>query len=196
MKIHEYQAKTILKKYGVAVPRGEMAETREQAEAAAKSLFDWGASGVVVKAQIHAGGRGKGGGVKIAKSVEEAGELASKMFGMTLVTHQTGPEGRVVRRLLMEETLPIERELYLGIVLDRAEAKPVFMASKAGGMEIEQVAAENPNAILKEYVTPGMGLEAFQARKLAFQLGLKPDQINQAVKFMTGLYSAFQQTDS
>ncbi|HET8827109.1 MAG TPA: ADP-forming succinate--CoA ligase subunit beta [Terriglobales bacterium] len=196
MKIHEYQAKAVLKKYGVAVPRGEMVENREQAETAAKSLFDAGASGVVVKAQIHAGGRGKGGGVKIAKSVAEAGELAAKMLGMTLVTHQTGPEGRVVRRLLIEETLPIERELYLGIVLDRAEAKPAFMASQSGGMEIEQVAAENPDAIVKEYIAPGMGLEPFQARKLAFQLGLKPDQINQAVKFMTGLYKAFEETDS
>jgi succinyl-CoA synthetase beta subunit len=196
MKIHEYQAKAILKKYGVAVPRGEMAENRDQAEAAARGLFDSGASGVVVKAQIHAGGRGKGGGVKIAKSVEEAAEFASKMLGMTLVTHQTGPDGRVVRRLLIEETLPIERELYLGIVLDRTEARPVFMASAAGGMEIEQVAAENPDAILKEYITPGVGLEAFQARKLAFQLGLKATQINQAVQFMTGLYKAFQETDS
>jgi len=196
MKIHEYQAKAILKKYGVAVPRGEMAETREQAEAAAKRLFEAGASGVVVKAQIHAGGRGKGGGVKIAKSVEEAAELASKILGMTLITHQTGPEGRVVRRLLIEETLPIEKELYLGIVIDRIEAKPVFMASAAGGMEIEQVAAENPDAILKEHIAPGMGLEAFQARKLAFKLGLKPQQINEAVKLMTGLFRAFQETDS
>jgi succinyl-CoA synthetase beta subunit len=196
MKIHEYQAKDILKKFGVAVPRGEVADDRDQAMAAARNLFEAGASGVVVKAQIHAGGRGKGGGVKIAKSIEEAGELASKILGMTLVTHQTGPEGRIVRRLLIEETLPIERELYLGIVLDRAEAKPVFMASQAGGMEIEQVAAENPDAILKEYITPGLGLEAFQARKLAFRLGLKPEQINQAVKFMTGLYKAFQETDS
>jgi len=196
MKIHEYQAKAILKKYGVAVPRGEMAETREQAEAAATALFDSGASGVVVKAQIHAGGRGKGGGVKIAKSVEEAADLASKILGMTLVTHQTGSEGRVVRRLLMEETLPIEKELYLGIVIDRAEARPVFMASAAGGMEIEQVAAENPDAILKEYVAPGTGLEGFQARKLAFQLGLKPAQISQAVQLMTGLYKAFLDTDS
>jgi succinyl-CoA synthetase beta subunit len=196
MKIHEYQAKAILKKYGVAVPRGEMVENREQAETAAKTLFNEGASGVVVKAQIHAGGRGKGGGVKIVKSVEEAGELASKMLGMTLVTHQTGPQGRVVRRLLIEETLPIERELYLGIVLDRAEAKPVFMASQSGGMEIEQVAEENPDAILKEYITPGLGLEAFQARKLAFKLGLKPEQLNQAVKFMTGLYRAYEETDS
>ena len=196
MKIHEYQAKAILKKYGVAVPRGEMAETREQAQAIAKNLFDAGVSGVVVKAQIHAGGRGQGGGVKIAKSVEEAAELAGKILGMTLVTHQTGPEGRVVRRLLIEETLPIEKELYLGIVIDRVEAKPVFMASAAGGMEIEQVAAQNPDAILKEHIEPGMGLEAFQARKLAFRLGLKPQQINEAVRFMTGLYRAFQETDS
>src|SRR6202048_4421441 len=196
MKIHEYQAKAILKKYGVAVPRGEMAETHEQAEAAEKKLVDAGASGVVVKAQIHAGGRGKGGGVKIAKSVEETAILAGKILGMTLVTHQTGPEGRVVRRLLIEETLPIEKELYLGIVIDRAEARPIFMASAAGGMEIEQIAAENPAPILKEYIDPGMGLEAFQARKLAFTLGLKAQQINQAVQFMTGLYNALEETDS
>src|SRR5438046_278192 len=139
MKIHEYQAKAILKKFGVAVPRGEIADDRNEAVAAAKNLFDSGATGVVVKAQIHAGGRGKGGGVKIAKSVEETGELASKILGMTLITHQTGPEGRVVRRLLVEETLPIERELYLGIVIDRAEARSVFMASAAGGLETEQV---------------------------------------------------------
>jgi succinyl-CoA synthetase beta subunit len=196
MKIHEYQAKGILKKYGVAVPRGEMAESQEEAAAVAKTLFGAGAAGVVIKAQIHAGGRGKGGGVKIAKSVDEAGELASKILGMKLVTHQTGPEGRIVRRLLIEETLSIERELYLGIVLDRAEARPVFMASAAGGVEIEQIAAENPAAILKEHIDPGMGLEAFQARKLAFALGLKPQQINPAVQFMTGLYQAFEETDS
>jgi succinyl-CoA synthetase beta subunit len=196
MKIHEYQAKGILRKYGVAVPRGEMAETREQAETVAQKLFDEGASGVVVKAQIHAGGRGKGGGVKIAKSLAEAADLAGKILGMTLVTHQTGPEGRVVRRLLIEETLPIEKELYLGIVIDRVEARPVFMASAAGGMEIEQVAAENPDAILKEHVAPGQGLEAFQARKLAFRLGLRPQQIGEAVKFMTALYRAFVETDS
>jgi len=195
MKIHEYQAKAILKKYGVAVPRGEMAETREQAEAVAKSLFDAGATGVVVKAQIHAGGRGKGGGVKIAKSVQEAGDLAAKMLGMTLITHQTGPEGRIVRRLLIEETLPIEKELYIGILVDRGEAKAVFMASAAGGMDIEQVAAENPDAILKEYIAPGMGLQAFQARKLAFQLEIKPQLVNQAVQLMTGLYKAFEGTD-
>jgi len=196
MKIHEYQAKGILRKYNVAVPRGEMATTREEAEQAAKNLFGAGASGVVVKAQIHAGGRGKGGGVKIAKSVDEAAELAGKMLGMKLVTHQTGPEGRIVNRLLIEETLPIEKELYLGIVIDRAEARPVFMASAAGGMEIEQVAAENPDAILKEYIDPGMGLEAFQARKIAFQLGLKPQQINPAVQFMTSLYRAFAESDA
>ena len=196
MKIHEYQAKAILKKYGVAVPRGEMATSREQAEAAAKNLFAAGASGVVVKAQIHAGGRGKGGGVKIAKSVEEAAELAGKILGMHLVTHQTGPEGKLVQRLLIEETLPIEKELYLGILVDRAEGKPVFMASAAGGMDIEQVAAENPDAILKQHVDPGMGLEAFQARKIAFQLGLKGPQINQAVQFLTGLYRAFLDTDA
>ena len=195
MKIHEYQAKAILKKFGVAVPRGEMATSREEAVAAAKALFDAGATGVVVKAQIHAGGRGKGGGVKIAKSVEEAGQLAEKMLGMTLITHQTGPEGRVVRRLLIEETLPIEKELYLGILVDRGEGKPVFMASAAGGMDIEQVAAENPQAILKEYIDPGMGLEAFQARKIAFQLGLKPALINQAVPFLTNLYKVFLGTD-
>jgi succinyl-CoA synthetase beta subunit len=196
MKIHEYQGKEILRKFGVAVPRGEMATTVEGAEAAAKKLFDAGATGVVVKAQIHAGGRGKGGGVKIAKSVQEARELAGKMLGMTLVTHQTGPEGKVVQRLLMEETLPIEKELYIGILVDRAEGKPVFMASAAGGMEIEQVAAENPDAILKEYIDPGMGLEAFQARKLAFKLGLNPKLVNPAVQFMQGLYKTFLSTDA
>ena len=196
MKIHEYQAKAILKKYGVAVPRGSMATSAEEAERAAKDLFDAGASGVVVKAQIHAGGRGKGGGVKIAKSLAEAGDWAGKILGMKLVTHQTGPEGRIVRRLLIEETLPIEKELYLGILVDRGEGKPVFMASVAGGMDIEQVAAERPEAILKQYVDPGMGLEPFQARKIAFALGLKGPQINAAVQFLTGLYRAFLDTDA
>src|SRR5499433_3533238 len=196
MKIHEYQAKAILKKYGVSVPRGSMATSREEAESIAKELLNSGSSGVVVKAQIHAGGRGKGGGVKIAKSVDEAGNLAGKMLGMKLVTHQTGPEGRVVRRSLIEETLPIEKELYLGILIDRGEGKPVFMASAAGGMEIEQVAAERPEAILKQYIDPGMGLEAFQARKIAFALGLSGAQVNPAVKFMTGLYEAFLDTDA
>jgi succinyl-CoA synthetase beta subunit len=196
MKIHEYQGKAILKKFDVAVPRGTVALTREEAEAAAKDLLRSGATGVVVKAQIHAGGRGKGGGVKIAKSVEEAGELAVKMLGMKLITHQTGPEGRIVRRLLIEETLPIAKELYLGILVDRGEGKPVFMASAAGGMEIEQVAAERPEAILKQYVEPGMGLEPFQARKIAFALGLTGAQVNPAVKFLTGLYRAFIETDA
>jgi succinyl-CoA synthetase beta subunit len=196
MKIHEYQAKGILARYGVAVPRGEVATTREQAESAAQKLFEQGAQGVVVKAQIHAGGRGKGGGVKIAKSAAEAAEIAGRMLGMKLVTHQTGPEGKEVHRLLIEETLPIERELYLGIVLDRAAARPVFMASAAGGMEIEQVAAENPDAIIKEYVDPGTGLLAFQARKLAFGLGLAPQLIGQASQFMTSLYRAFEETDA
>jgi succinyl-CoA synthetase beta subunit len=196
MKIHEYQGKEILKKYGVAVPRGKMAATREEAEAVAKELLSSGATGVVVKAQIHAGGRGKGGGVKIAKSVEEAAEIAGKILGMKLVTHQTGPEGRIVRRLLVEETLPIEKELYLGILVDRGEGKPVFMASAAGGMDIEQVAAERPEAILKQYIDPGMGLEPFHARKIAFELGLKPSQINAAVQFLTGLYRAFLDTDA
>src|SRR6185369_5476158 len=178
------------------VPRGEMAETREEAEAAARNLFAAGSTGVVVKAQIHAGGRGKGGGVKIAKSVDQAGELAAKMLGMKLVTHQTGLEGKIVSRLLIEETLPIENELYLGILVDRGEGKPVFMASIAGGMDIEQVAADNPDAILKQHIDPGMGLEPFQARKIAFALGLKGTQINPAVQFLTGLYKAFLDTDA
>src|SRR5713226_7196072 len=196
MKIHEYQAKEILKRYGVAVPRGEMVESREAAPAAAQKLFEAGATGVVVKAQIHAGGRGKGGGVKIAKSIQEATEIASRMLGMNLITHQTGPEGKKVQRLLIEETLPIEKELYLGIVLDRVAARPVFMASGSGGMEIEQVAAEHPEAILKEYIDPGVGLLSYQARKLAFGLGLAAKQVSQAVEFMAGLYRAFEETDS
>ncbi len=196
MKIHEYQAKTILAKYGVAVPRGEMALTRAEAEKAAHRLFEEGAKGVVVKAQIHAGGRGKGGGVKVAKNLEEARQWADKILGMRLVTHQTGPEGKIVQRLLIEETLPIERELYLGIVVDRASAHPVFMASAAGGMEIEEVAAKDPKAILKETIDPTIGFQAFHARKLAFGLGLKAEQVGEAVKLMTGLYRAFVDTDA
>ncbi|HEY6307364.1 MAG TPA: ADP-forming succinate--CoA ligase subunit beta [Candidatus Angelobacter sp.] len=196
MKIHEYQAKTILAKYGVAIPRGEVALTREEAEEAARKLLHNGATGVVVKAQIHAGGRGKGGGVKVAKSLDEARMWADKILGMRLVTHQTGPEGKIVQRLLVEETLPIERELYLGIVVDRATALPVFMASAAGGMEIEEVAAKDPEAILKEAIDPTIGFQAFHARKLAFGLGLKGDQIGEAVRFMTGLYRAFVETDA
>ena len=196
MKIHEYQAKTLLAKYGVAVPRGEVATTRDEAQTAAKNLFSAGAMGVVVKAQVHAGGRGKGGGVKTAKSADEAGEIAAKMLGMKLVTHQTGPEGRIVKRLLIEETLPIERELYLGIVIDRATACPVFMASASGGVEIEQVAATNPEAILKEYIDPAVGFQAFQARKLAFGLGLKAEQIAPAAQLLSALYKAFEACDA
>ena len=196
MKIHEYQAKAILSKYGVTVPRGEMATSRREAEEVARRLMENGAQGVVVKAQIHAGGRGKGGGVKIAKSVEEAGQFAEKMLGMTLVTHQTGPEGKLVQRLLIEETLPIERELYLSMLLDRAEAKLLVMASQAGGMEIEQVAAETPEKIIKEHIDPGLGLEAFQARKVAFALGLGGPLVSQAVQFLTGLYRAYIDTDA
>src|SRR5437660_12603545 len=196
MRIHEYQAKTILAKYGVAVPRGEVALTRAEAEKAAHRLFEDGATGVVIKAQIHAGGRGKGGGVKIAKNLDEAKNWADKILGMRLVTHQTGPDGKIVQRLLIEETLPIERELYLGIVVNRAAARPVFMASAAGGMEIEEVAAKDPNAILKVHIDPAVGFQAFHARKLAFGLGLKAEQINEAVRFMTGLYKAFVDTDA
>jgi succinyl-CoA synthetase beta subunit len=196
MKIHEYQAKGILARYGVAVPRGEMANTRDEAFAAAKRLLAAGAKGIVVKAQIHAGGRGKGGGVKLAKTAEETADLAGKILGMQLVTHQTGPQGQKVQRLLIEETLPIERELYLGIVLDRVSSRLVFMASAAGGMEIEEVAAKDPKAILKETIDPAVGFQAFQARKLAFGLGLKPEQVNPAVQLMTALYRATAETDA
>src|ERR1700761_382003 len=183
MKIHEYQAKAILAKYDVPVPRGEVAYTVEEAEAAAKSL----GGSVVVKAQIHAGGRGKGGGVKIAKNTAEASEIAKKMLGMTLITHQTGPEGRVVQRLLIEETLPIERELYLGIVLDRALGENVFMASKAGGMDIEEVAAHTPELILRERLIPGSPLQPFQARKLAFGMGIPAASVGAASAAMIAL---------
>src|SRR5256885_13067522 len=179
MKIHEYQAKAILAKYKVPVPRGEVAFSVAEAEAAAKKI----AGSVVVKAQIHAGGRGKGGGVKVAKNADEAADLARKILGMTLITHQTGPEGKVVQRLLIEETLLIERELYLGIVLDRVLGKPVFMASASGGMEIEEVAARDPEAILKEPVEP-TGLAGFQARKLAFGIGIPGKSVNAAAAAM------------
>jgi succinyl-CoA synthetase beta subunit len=192
MKIHEYQAKTILAKYNVPVPRGEVAFTVAEAETAAKNI----GGSVVVKAQIHAGGRGKGGGVKVAKNSEEAAELAGKILGMTLVTHQTGPEGRVVQRLLIEETLPIERELYLGIVLDRAAGKITFMASAAGGMEIEEVAAHTPEAILKEFIDPGLGLMPYQARNLAFGIGIPAPAIGGAVAAMMALSKACLETDA
>jgi succinyl-CoA synthetase beta subunit len=193
MKIHEYQAKELLKKFGVAVPRGTVARTPEEAYNAAKEL---GTDVVVVKAQIHAGGRGKGGGVKLARSAEGAREIAGKMLGMNLVTHQTGPEGREVRVLLVEEGLPIDKEFYLGIVLDRASGRPVFMASSAGGMDIEEVAAKTPELILKETIDPAVGFRPFQARKLAFGLGLPAGLVNQAAKFMQALYAANEQLDA
>jgi succinyl-CoA synthetase beta subunit len=192
MKIHEYQAKDILAHYKVPVPRGEVAFSAEEAVAAAKRI----GGSVVVKAQIHAGGRGKGGGVKIARNAEQAEELAKQILGMTLVTHQTGPEGRVVKRLLIEETLPIERELYLGIVLDRVQAKPVFMASAAGGMEIEEVAAKTPELILKEAFAPDAGLPPFQARKLAFGMGIPAASVNAAVAAMLALARAYVAIDA
>jgi succinyl-CoA synthetase beta subunit len=196
MKIHEYQAKEILRKYGVTVPAGDMAVTLEEADTAAKKLFDAGNAVVVVKAQIHAGGRGKGGGVKVVKTLADANAASKAILGMQLITHQTGPEGQKVQRLLIEEGSAIDRELYLGIVLDRATAKVVFMASKSGGMEIEEVAAKDPDAIFKEYIDPAVGFQPYQARKLAFKLGLAPTQIAEAVKFMNGLYNAFIDTDS
>jgi succinyl-CoA synthetase beta subunit len=191
MKIHEYQGKAILAKYDVPVPRGEVAYTVEEAEAAAKKI----GGSVVVKAQIHAGGRGKGGGVKIAKSAEEAAEIAKKMLGMTLVTHQTGPEGRLVQRLLIEETLPIERELYLGIVLDRSLGESVFMGSREGGVEIEEVAAKTPELILKEALIPGVPLQPFQARKLAFGMGIPASSAGAATAAMMALSKAYDAID-
>jgi succinyl-CoA synthetase beta subunit len=196
MKIHEYQAKTILAKYGVPVPRGEVANTLPEAADAARLLLGGGASGVVVKAQIHAGGRGKGGGVKVVRDLAAAEDAAKAILGMQLVTHQTGPQGQKVQRLLVEETAAIDRELYLGIVLDRATGKLVFMASQAGGMEIEEVAAKDPDAIYKEEIDPVIGLADYQGRKIAFALGLKPTQVNAAVKFFQSLYKAFVETDA
>src|SRR5258707_6703810 len=193
MKIHEYQGKELLKNFGVPVPRGLVARSPEEAYQAAKEL---GTDIVVVKAQIHAGGRGKGGGVKLAKSPDEAREIARQMLGMKLVTHQTGPEGREVRVLLVEEGLPIDKEFYLGIVLDRASGRPVFMASAAGGMDIEEVAASTPELIFKETIDPAVGFRPFQARQLAFAIGLPTDLINQAAKFMQALYTAYEQTDA
>lgn len=192
MKIHEYQAKAILAGFGVPVPRGEVVYSPEAAEAAAKKI----GSSVVVKAQIHAGGRGKGGGVKVARNLEHAVEITRAMLGMKLVTHQTGPEGRVVQRVLIEETLPIERELYLGIVLDRTQAKPVFMASAAGGVEIEEVAARTPEKILKEPIEPGTGLAPFQARKLAYGMGIPPASVPAAAAAMMALAKAYEAIDA
>jgi succinyl-CoA synthetase beta subunit len=192
MKIHEYQAKAILAQYNVPVPRGEVAFTVQEAQAAAERI----GGSVVVKAQIHAGGRGKGGGVKVAKNAVDAADISRRILGMTLVTHQTGPEGRLVKRLLIEETLPIERELYLGIVLDRVQGKLVFMASAAGGMEIEEVAATTPELILKEALDPGTGLQPYQARKLAFGIGIPAASVNAAAAAMTALAKACLATDA
>jgi succinyl-CoA synthetase beta subunit len=193
MKIHEYQGKELLKNYGVPVPRGIVARTPEEAEQAAREL---GTEVVVVKAQIHAGGRGKGGGVKLAKSPAEAREIASQILGMQLVTHQTGPEGREVKTLLIEEGLPIDREFYLGLTLDRTTGRNVLMASSAGGMDIEKVAEETPELILKETIDPSVGLRAFQARNLAFGLGIPGDLVGQAAKFMLALYDAYEKMDA
>lgn len=191
MKIHEYQGKELLARYGVTVPRGVVVNHEEQVRAAVQQL----GLPVVVKAQIHAGGRGKGGGVKLARTADDAVEVAKKILGMKLITHQTGPEGREVRTLLIEEGLKIKQEFYLGIVLDRAISRLVFMASSAGGMEIEVVAAKEPEKILKETIDPAVGLQAFQARKLAFGIGLPKESVNKAVKFMTALYRAYVDLD-
>jgi len=191
MNIHEYQAKAVLSKYGVAVPKGNVADTPAEAEDIAKEF----GTPVVVKAQIHAGGRGKGGGVKFAKTPDEAREYAKQIIGMTLVTHQTGPQGKKVKRVLVEQAGKIKRELYLGMVIDRGVSRVVMMASTEGGMEIETVAAKTPEKILKEWVDPAVGLMPFQARKLAFGLGIPGELTGKAVKFMTGLYKAFVDTD-
>ncbi|MBI3493950.1 MAG: ADP-forming succinate--CoA ligase subunit beta [Acidobacteria bacterium] len=193
MNIHEYQAKTILARYGVPVPRGEVTFTAADAADIARRL---GTSVVVVKAQIHAGGRGKGGGVKIAKSPEDATTLTRAMLGMTLVTHQTGPEGRVVGRVLIEEGLAIQRELYVSVVLDRTAGKPVIMASAAGGMDIEEVAAKTPEKIVRVSIDPGVGVVPFEARQLGFGIGLDGPQVNKFVKVVTVLYEAYLATDA
>ena len=193
MNIHEFQAKEILKRFGVAVPQGIIATTAEEAKAAAQQL---GGGVAVVKAQIHAGGRGKGGGVKVVKSPEEAADKARQMLGRNLVTHQTGPEGRQVRRVLVEQGLEIQRELYLAMVLDRAQSRVTVICSSEGGVEIEEVAAKAPEKILKETVDPVIGLAAFQCRRLAFALNIPSELISKTVAVMQGLYRAFVETDA
>ncbi|OGU31932.1 MAG: succinate--CoA ligase subunit beta [Ignavibacteria bacterium GWA2_55_11] len=193
MKIHEYQGKEILKRFGVPVPQGKVAFTVDEAVEAAKSI---GGSVWVVKAQIHAGGRGKGGGVKVARSLEEVRARSSEILGMRLVTHQTGPEGRIVKRLLIEQGMNIARELYIGVTLDRARSQNVIMASTEGGVEIEKVAAETPEKILKEYLAPGLGMQAYQARNLCFGLGLQGDAFKNGVKFLLALAKAYESTDA
>jgi succinyl-CoA synthetase beta subunit len=194
VKIHEYQAKAVLAQYGVPVPKGKVAYSVDEAVEAAKAL----GVPVVVKAQIHAGGRGKGGGVKLAKTLEDCESLAKAILGMTLKTHQTGPEGRVVKRLLIEQGVDLQgsKEMYLAILLDRATGRPVFMASTQGGMDIEEVAARDPKAILKEEIDPAVGFRPYQARKLAFGLGLAPEVVTKAVPLFTSLYQAFEATDA
>jgi succinyl-CoA synthetase beta subunit len=193
VKIHEYQAKAVLARYGVPVPRGEVATSAAQVRQIAQNL---GGDVVVVKAQIHAGGRGKGGGVKLARSSGEAEALAKQMIGMTLVTHQTGPEGKTVARVLIEEGLQIDRELYLSIVIDRAAASPVVIASAAGGMDIEEVAAHDPAKILREAIDPATGVLPFQARKLGFGMGLPAGPAGKLVKVLDAIYTAFIETDA
>ncbi|HXN56870.1 MAG TPA: ADP-forming succinate--CoA ligase subunit beta [Myxococcales bacterium] len=195
MKIHEYQAKEILRGFGVAVPKGKLALSAQEAVAAARELMAGGKPVAVVKAQIHAGGRGKGGGVKLAKSPEQAGEYAKAMLGMQLVTHQTGPAGQKVRKVYVEEGCDIARELYLGITLDRGLGRNVMMASSEGGVEIEEVAAKHPEKILREAIDPVVGLGAWQARNLAFGLGLSGTAVNSFVRFATAMYEAFIETD-
>jgi succinyl-CoA synthetase beta subunit len=194
VKIHEYQGKAVLARHGVPVPKGKVAYTVDEAVEAAKGL----GFPVVVKAQIHAGGRGKGGGVKLAKGLDECKAIAKAMLGMTLRTHQTGPEGRVVHRLLIEQGMDLSgsKEMYLAILVDRATGKPVFMASAQGGMDIEEVAAKDPTAILKEPVDPVVGFRPYQARKLAFGLGLSPEVVKKAEPFMLALYRAFEASDA
>src|SRR3954471_19764015 len=196
MKIHEYQGKELLRKYGVPVPKGTAAFSPDEAERAAKTLIsETGSQVVVVKAQIHAGGRGKGGGVKVVKGADAARETAQKMLGMTLVTPQTGPSGRVVKRLLVEQGVAIAKELYAGMLLDRGSGRVVVMASAEGGMDIEEVAAKHPEKILKELVDPVVGLGGYQARNLAYGLGLKGDAAKSAAAFLIKLYKAFMDVD-
>ena len=192
MNIHEYQGKEILRKYGVSVPNGKVAFTVEEAVEAAKEL---GTEVCVVKAQIHAGGRGKAGGVKVAKNLEEVRTYANEILGKTLVTHQTGPEGKEVKRLLIEEGCDIKKEYYVGLVLDRATSRVVLMASEEGGTEIEEVAENTPEKIFKEEIDPVLGLMPYQARRIAFNINIPHDLVNQAVKFMIGLYNAYIEKD-
>ncbi len=192
MKIHEYQAKEILRSYGVPVPKGRVAETPEEARKIAEEI---GGKTIVVKAQIHAGGRGKGGGVRAVGHPEEAEKASKEILGMTLVTHQTGPAGRIVRKVLVEEGVDVKEELYLGVVIDRSRACPVVMASREGGVEIEKVAAESPEKIVKEWIDPSAGFRPFQANQISYELGLEPGQVGKMRSILFGLYKAFYEKD-